>query len=255
MATPSREISASPRVTRAALVLSPKPSPSRIPAAIAIEFLSDVAISTPTTSSLVYTRKYGRTNASRTSAHAAASLPAATIEVGTRRLTSSAWLGPTKLTMRPTSTRNSSRNTSLIRASVPSSRPLVAHTTSASGSKVLAARTRLAVARVACDGTTNKTKHASRSDAARSFVTTTFAGIATPGRNFLFSLSRATSAASEASNSHNATSWPFSAKTMARLVPQLPAPNTATRIATPSGAPAPAPSRPASAGYYPCASR
>src|SRR5881397_1039596 len=48
--TPSRVISASPRVIRAARVLNPSPRPSRIPAARAITFLSAPASSTPTTS-------------------------------------------------------------------------------------------------------------------------------------------------------------------------------------------------------------
>ncbi len=51
--SPSLEISASPRVISAAFVESPKPSPSAIPAAIAITFLSATPISTPTTSSLL----------------------------------------------------------------------------------------------------------------------------------------------------------------------------------------------------------
>src|SRR5881398_512375 len=49
-ATPSRVISASPRVISAARVLWPRPSPSRIPAARAITFLSAPPSSTPSTS-------------------------------------------------------------------------------------------------------------------------------------------------------------------------------------------------------------
>src|SRR5690606_3567337 len=52
MARPSRLISASPRVTRAAFALSPSPSPSPIPAASAITFLTEPAISTPRRSAL-----------------------------------------------------------------------------------------------------------------------------------------------------------------------------------------------------------
>src|SRR5882762_5654172 len=55
--TPSRVISASPRVIRAARVLNPSPRPSRIPAARAITFLSAPASSTPITSVCEYTRK------------------------------------------------------------------------------------------------------------------------------------------------------------------------------------------------------
>src|SRR6266545_3649399 len=55
--TPSRVISASPRVIRAARALNPSPRPSRIPAARAITFLSAPASSTPTKSVCEYTRK------------------------------------------------------------------------------------------------------------------------------------------------------------------------------------------------------
>ena len=49
--TPSREISASPREMRSARALWPNPSPSAIPAAIAITFFSAPPISIPVTSS------------------------------------------------------------------------------------------------------------------------------------------------------------------------------------------------------------
>src|ERR1700675_3452768 len=55
-ATPKRVISARPRVSRAALALSPKPRPSQMPAAMPITFLSAPANSTPTTSAFVYVR-------------------------------------------------------------------------------------------------------------------------------------------------------------------------------------------------------
>ena len=58
-ATPSRVISASPRVMSVARVLSPKPIPSAMPDAIAITFLTTPATSQPTTSGLVYTRSVG----------------------------------------------------------------------------------------------------------------------------------------------------------------------------------------------------
>ena len=50
--SPRRVISASPRVISAARALSPKPSPSEMPAAIAITFLTAPPTSTPITSSL-----------------------------------------------------------------------------------------------------------------------------------------------------------------------------------------------------------
>src|SRR5205814_9609424 len=56
--TPSRAVSARPRVIRVALVLSPKPSACAIPYASAITFFTAPPSSQPTTSSLVYGRKY-----------------------------------------------------------------------------------------------------------------------------------------------------------------------------------------------------
>ena len=53
MATPRRVSSASPRVMTAARVLSPVPSPSAMPEAMAITFFSAPAISQPMTSGFV----------------------------------------------------------------------------------------------------------------------------------------------------------------------------------------------------------
>ena len=55
MATPSLAISVIPRVISAALVLSPYPNPSAIPAANAITFFKEPPIHIPRTSGLVYT--------------------------------------------------------------------------------------------------------------------------------------------------------------------------------------------------------
>ncbi len=52
-ATPRRVSSATPRVMRAARVLSPKPRPSDTPAAMATTFFSAPPSSQPTTSGLV----------------------------------------------------------------------------------------------------------------------------------------------------------------------------------------------------------
>lgn len=52
-ATPMRVISARPRVMRATRVFEPKPSPSEMPAPIAITFLSAPPTRTPSTSSVV----------------------------------------------------------------------------------------------------------------------------------------------------------------------------------------------------------
>src|SRR5882672_1483399 len=61
-ATPSRVISARPRVINAARVLKPSPSPSRMPAARAMTFFSAPPNSTPITSVCEYTRKCGVEN-------------------------------------------------------------------------------------------------------------------------------------------------------------------------------------------------
>ena len=58
-AAPSRAVSASPRVMSDARVLSPKPMPCAMPHASAMTFLTAPPSSHPTTSVLVYGRKYG----------------------------------------------------------------------------------------------------------------------------------------------------------------------------------------------------
>jgi len=52
-ASPRREVSASPRVISDALELSPSPSPSAMPTARAMTFLTAPPISVPTTSTAV----------------------------------------------------------------------------------------------------------------------------------------------------------------------------------------------------------
>src|SRR6267378_4653512 len=98
IAVPSRAISASPRVSNAAFVLSPNPRPSPTPAAIAITFLSAAANSQPATSSLRYTRSRSVEHACCTARALDSSLEAATTDVGIPRATSSAWLGPVRTT-------------------------------------------------------------------------------------------------------------------------------------------------------------
>src|SRR5258706_798721 len=93
-ATPNRVISASPRVIRAARVLWPIPSPSRMPAARAMTFLSAPASSTPSTSVAEYTRKNAVENTCCTRCATACSRAAATTAVGWRAYTSRANDGP-----------------------------------------------------------------------------------------------------------------------------------------------------------------
>ena len=80
----SREISASPRVMSAASALCPSPADSTTPAAIAMMFLSAAPISTPTTSSDPYSRKYELRNSSCTAARPRRRVDAATSAVGCR---------------------------------------------------------------------------------------------------------------------------------------------------------------------------
>jgi hypothetical protein len=151
-------ISASPRVSSAPFVLSPYPSPSHSPAAIAITFLSAAPYSQPATSSFVYTRSRGFENSCWTASARPAFRDAATTEVGMSRLTSSAWLGPTNTT--GSGSPSASVSTSPGRFSEPSSSPFVAHT----GMPLPPAdRTRPATSRSAWDGTTNSVTSAPRS--------------------------------------------------------------------------------------------
>src|SRR4029077_16435761 len=81
-ATPKRVISASPRVIRAARVLWPMPSPSKMPAARAMTFLSAPASSTPSTSVAEYTLKNPVENTCCTRWAITCSRAAATTAVG-----------------------------------------------------------------------------------------------------------------------------------------------------------------------------
>src|SRR6266511_2747419 len=93
-ATPNRVISASPRVINAARVLWPIPSPSRMPAARAMTFLSAPASATPTTAVAEYTRKKLVENTCCTRWATACSRAAATTAVGWCAYTSRANEGP-----------------------------------------------------------------------------------------------------------------------------------------------------------------
>ena len=93
-AAPRRAISARPRVINAARALSPRPSPSLIPAASAMTFFTAPPISTPVTSSLEYTR---RAPPCRSCAVIPANFPSFDARVnatGRPRATSAAKLGP-----------------------------------------------------------------------------------------------------------------------------------------------------------------
>ena len=101
--TPSRVISATLRVIRLARELSPKPRPSDMPTATAMGFLAAPQNSTPTTSSLLYTRNVSLVTAACRARAMLSSAAAITVADGMSRLTSSAWLGPERA--RPRRTR------------------------------------------------------------------------------------------------------------------------------------------------------
>ena len=94
IASPSRVISARPRVISAARGLCPMPRPSAIPAATAITFLSAPPSSTPITSRLLYTRNVAVAKTCWAACAVASSRAAATTAVGCSWQTSAAKLGP-----------------------------------------------------------------------------------------------------------------------------------------------------------------
>ena len=134
-AIPTRVISARPRVMSPALPLSPKPSSSAAPAAIARTFLSAPHSSTPTRSLLTYSRNRRRPRRAWTRAASASSSAATTADAGSPRAISRARFGPDSAAIRRGSTPPASAMTSLIRRSVPSSRPLTTETRSAAGGR------------------------------------------------------------------------------------------------------------------------
>ena len=99
-ATPSRVISAKPRVVSAATVFIPNPSPMAAPAAMAITFLTEPATSTPTTSEPAYTLKSGVLSRDCTRRAASGSGSAATVAAGCPFMISADRLGPDNAPMR-----------------------------------------------------------------------------------------------------------------------------------------------------------
>ena len=93
-ARPRRVISAKPRVINAARAFRPSASPSHRPVAIASTFFTAPPTSTPTMSSLAYTRTLGLWKAATSASRTLACSLAATSAVGWLRATSCAKLGP-----------------------------------------------------------------------------------------------------------------------------------------------------------------
>ena len=93
-ARPRRLISASPRVMSAARAFMPSCRPSHSPVAMASTFFTAPPTSTPTMSSLAYTRRLGPWKARTSALRTAACSLAATSAVGRASATSWAKLGP-----------------------------------------------------------------------------------------------------------------------------------------------------------------
>ena len=179
-AAPSREVSASPRVMRLALVLSPKPMPSAMPTARAMTFLTAPPSSQPTTSALVYGRKYGVVQASWSRTHASSSEQATTLAAGWPLAISLARFGPDTTATRSKGTSATSATTWLIRSVVPSSTPFIRLTRIASAASPVARLARLS--RRLCDGTASTTNCAPSTASSASEVAVRLGGRVMPGR-------------------------------------------------------------------------
>ncbi len=202
--TPRRRISANPRVIKAARVFNPSPSPSMIPEAMAITFLTAPPSSTPITSSLVYTLKNGVTKTFCTNAATSGSADAAVTTVGTFFATSLPKLGPDKTASLflnvPGSTSSS---TPVIVRCVLFSIPLDAETIIDRSDRY--SKNFSAVSRITCEGTTTRTRSLSETTPARSLDGSIFSERPIPGKNNLFSWVSAIHAFTSFSYTHSLT--------------------------------------------------
>src|SRR2546422_2311474 len=232
-ATPNRVISASPRVISAARVLWPIPSPSKMPAARAMTFLSAPASSTPSTSVAEYTRKNPVENTCCTCWATACSRAAATTAVGWRAYTSRANDGPERTAI-GVSFGSASANTHDGVARRSGSRPLDTLTTSAP--RLIWPRARVMTSRTAWDGAADTTTSAPRTAAVRSPSAVTAGASAAPGRNMWFRCSRFTLSTTSGSRAQRVTvsTPPLRASRSASAVPQAPPPTTAIFTLPPS---------------------
>ena len=177
-ASPNRLISLSPRVTTVARVLSPVPSPSAMPEAMAITFLSTPPSSHPMTSWWVYTRKRSPANRGWSAPATCWSSMAITLAAASPARISFARFGPVSTA---TGWPGSSCSTIWdIRSRVPTSSPLVRLTTGTHGLTHGASSTK--VDRNPCDGTPMTTTSASRTARSRSPVQHSASGRPNPGR-------------------------------------------------------------------------
>src|SRR5258708_2516272 len=181
-ATPSRVISASPRVISAARVLYPRPRPSRMPVASAMTFFSAPPSSTPMTSVDEYTRNCGVEKICCASRAISSVSAAATTAVGWPLKTSCAKDGPDTTAIGVPDSR-ASLNTSLIVASRSGSSPLVTLITSAW--LIIAFPASVITARTACDGAADTTTSACRTASRRSPVARSSTASLQRGRNIV----------------------------------------------------------------------
>ena len=190
-------------------------------------FLSAPPSSTPLTSRLEYTRKRGVAKTACASRAVASSVAAATTAVGCPWQTSAAKLGPLSTAKRACGRH--SANTCDMSASDSASMPLVALTTSVPSRTAPASG--VATARTAWLGgaetTTSAPLTASRGVAGGPERR---ARARTPARKSGFSCVRLIASATSGSKAQSRTSSPLHASRLARVVPQLPAPSTATRV-------------------------
>ena len=158
-ALPRRASSRRPRLMRPALALSPSSRPSTPPAARAMTFLVAAQSSTPTTSSLAYTRKAGEMSACWSSTASSESALATTVAAGSPSPISSAWFGPER------TATGRSRTSSERRRPLSGSSPFVSTSTGQrpGSSRVTSAKARL--------GTATATRSASATGASGTVVT------------------------------------------------------------------------------------
>ena len=194
-----------------------------MPVATAITFLSAPPSSTPTTSSLVYTRNAAALMAPCTSFAASSEELAATTAVGCPCATSAAKLGP--LTATTSCPSASCATTSVIKANVSRSIPLVATDNTALG--VIEPAHEATTARNTCEGAAYTTRPAPCSALAMSLLAVRPGASVMFGRNRGFSCRALTASTTSSSRAQSVTRWPFRTRRSAIAVPQAPPPITA----------------------------
>ena len=224
-ATLRRAISARPRVMNPALALSPRLSPSHTPAPSAMMFLSDPPNSTPTTSSLVYTRNRGELTMSWAARAAPGLREAITVDAGRSSTISLARFGPDSThTPERSPSGSSSSRISLMRLPVSSSRPLVALTMMAPSE--MSRQTPRTFWRKEREGVAMMTRSAPPSASLAEAVARSPSGNGAPGRKRDCSPSSARVRASVSVRVSSSTAWPCLAAIMASVVPHAPVPTT-----------------------------